>query len=202
MKTDYTDADTKRARQAERSSAGMKTQQLKLPHVASDLPDASLPSDPAQGRMKPIAIALIVIGLVLLVTRGLALPLLIGPGMILLIIASCFFFFGFWQRIYGLIIPACILGGLSMGITFAALTNGVSVMWGLSLGFLGIYGLGSTIFGQRHPWPAIPAVILFAVGLIVAVTNLPAFFGAGLIWAPLLLIGAGLVLGMRRRPVW
>jgi hypothetical protein len=37
------------------------------------------------------------------------------------------------------------------------------------------------------------------VGVIVAVTSLPSFFAAGLVWAPLLLIGAGLYLGFMRK---
>ena len=47
----------------------------------------------------------------------------------------------------------------------------------------------------RSNWPVFVAVPLFAVGVLVAVANLPALFAGSLIWLPLLLIGAGLYLG-------
>ena len=120
-------------------------------------------------------------------------------GMVLLTIASCFLFFSFWKRIYGLMLPGAILAGLSLGVTFADVTGGVSVLWGLALGFLAILFLGRALFNQTNPWPVIPAVILFAVGTIVAASNLPGLFVGGLVWMPLLLVGAGLYLGWGRR---
>ena len=122
-------------------------------------------------------------------------------GLVLLTIGSCFLFFAFWRRIYGLSIPGLILAGLSVGVTFAELTNGVSVLWGLALGFLMIYIFGSALFRVRSPWPVIPSVILFGVGCIVMITQLPAFFAGGLIWLPLLLVGAGLYLGWGRQTI-
>ncbi|NTU86151.1 MAG: hypothetical protein HGA45_43625, partial [Chloroflexales bacterium] len=187
MSESYSEQDTERARTAERSSAGMSTQQLSLPSATGAA--GSLPA--ARGRPNMVGLILVGLGALLLLSRLGAMPLEITGGMVLLTIASVFYFFGFWRHIYGLIIPASILAGLSVGVTFADVTDGVSVLWGLALGFLTIYGLGAAMFGQRSPWPAIPAVILFAVGSIVAVANLPAFLGAGLIWAPLLLIAAG-----------
>jgi hypothetical protein len=195
MSDRYTEQDTERAREAERSSAGMSTQHLSLP---SDGGSASA-APAARDKPNMVGLALVGVGALLLLSRLGAMDLEITAGMVLLMIASVFYFFGFWRHIYGLIIPGSILAGLSVGVTFAAVTNGVSVLWGLSLGFLTIYGLGTAMFGQRSPWPTIPAVILFAVGAIVAVANLPAFFGAGLIWAPLLLIAAGIYLGWVRR---
>lgn len=123
----------------------------------------------------------------------------ITGGLVLLTIASCFLFFAFWQRIYGLLIPGSILAGLSIGVSLATLTNGVSVLWGLALGFLSILVVGRALFNVQSPWPAIPAVILFGVGVIVAFASLPTFFGLSLVWLPLLLIGAGLFLGWGRR---
>jgi uncharacterized membrane protein len=122
----------------------------------------------------------------------------IEGGLILLTIASCFLFFAFWKRIYGLLIPGSILAGLSVGVTFADITNGVSVLWGLALGFLMILFLGRALFNQRSNWPVFPAVPLFAVGVIVAVASLPSILGIGVMWLPLLLIGAGLYLGWGR----
>jgi hypothetical protein len=196
MSEHYTEQDSERARAAERSSAGMATQHLSLP---SDIGPAVTSAPVSAGRPNVIGMLLVGLGALLLMSRLGAAQLEVTGGMVLLTIASVFYFFGFWRHIYGLIIPASILAGLSVGVTFADLTDGVSVLWGLSLGFLTIYALGATLFKQRSTWPTIPAVILFAVGLIVAVSNLPAFFGAAMIWAPLLLIGAGLYLGWMRR---
>jgi uncharacterized membrane protein len=122
-------------------------------------------------------------------------------GLILLTIAAPFFFFGFWRHIYGLIIPASILAGLSLGVTFDQLTGGASVLIGLATGFLLIYALGITIFSQRSIWPVIPAVILLSVGIIIAVSSMPGFMAILMLWAPLALIALGLYLGwMRRQP--
>jgi hypothetical protein len=188
--TDYSDADTERVRRAEESSAGMATQQLTMPATGGTL---------APARPNNLGLVLIGLGVVLLLGRLITLPVDFTAGMVLLTIGSVFYFFGLWKRIYGLIIPASILSGLSVGVTFAAVTNGVSVLWGLALGFLAIYLLGSALFRMRSSWPMIPAMILFGVGVIVAITSLPSFFAAGLVWAPLLLIGAGLYLGFMRK---
>lgn len=197
MSDQYTEQDTERARQAEQSSAGLKTQHLQLPSGAGYGP-AAAPA--AQDRQSILGMLLVGLGAIWLLSRMGGSALEIEGGMVLLTIASVFYFFGFWRRIYGLIIPGSILAGLSVGVTFADLTNGVSVLWGLSLGFLAIYALGSALFKLRSPWPIFPAVILFAVGTIVAVASLPTFFGAAFVWLPLLLIGAGLYLGWMRKP--
>lgn len=196
MSENYNEQDTERARAAERSSAGMATQHLSLP---AESMAAAGTATATGGRPNLAGMLLVGLGALLLLGRLVTLPLEIEAGMILLTIASVFYFFGFWRHIYGLIIPASILAGLSFGVTFADLTNGVSVLWGLALGFMTIYVLGSSMFGMRSSWPTIPAVILFAVGIIVAIGNLGAFFGATMIWAPLLLIGAGIYLGWMRR---
>jgi hypothetical protein len=189
--TDYTDADTERVRQAEGSSAGMATQHLRLPDSGGTLATPVRPNN--------VGLVLIGLGVVLLLSRLITVPVDFTGGMVLLTIGSLFYFFGLWKRIYGLIIPASILSGLSVGVTFADLTNGISVLWGLALGFMAIYLLGNALFRVRSSWPMIPAAILFGVGLIVAVTSLPSFFAAGLVWVPLLLIGAGLYLGFMRK---
>ncbi len=82
-----------------------------------------------------------------------------------------------------------------MGVTFADVTDGASVLWGLALGFLAILFLGRALFNQRSNWPIYPAVPLFAVGVIVLIANLPSLFAGGLVWLPLLLVGTGLYLG-------
>jgi hypothetical protein len=201
MSDQYSEHDTERVRQAERSSAGVETQHLSLPSGGAGYggPAAAASSLPAaSGRPNMLGLGLIGAGALLLLGRLAALQLEIEAGMILLTIASVFFFFGFWRHIYGLVIPGSILAGLSVGVTFADVTNGVSVLWGLALGFLAIYTLGTTMFRMGSQWPIYPAVILFAVGTIVAIASVP-FFNFALIGLPLLLIGAGLYLGWMRR---
>jgi hypothetical protein len=193
MGSHYTEQDTERARQAEQSSAGVSTQQLSYSQSAS----AAVSS--ASSRNNIGALALIGVGVFMLLARVAPLQLEFEGGMILLTIASCFLFFSFWKRVYGLMIPGAILAGLSVGVTFADVTDGVSVLWGLALGFLSIFFLGRALFKQSSAWPVIPAVILFAIGTIVAAANLPGLFIGGLVWMPLLLIGAGLYLGWGRR---
>src|SRR4051794_40020811 len=163
MSSHYTEQDTERARQAEQSSAGMSTQQLAYPPPASAVP--------APRRNNLAALALIAVGVLMLLGRVSPLQFEFEGGMILLTIASCFLFFSFWKRIYGLMIPGAILAGLSVGVTFANVTDGVSGLWALAWGFLPIFSLGRPLFSQRRFCPVTPAVILFAVGTIVAAAN-------------------------------
>lgn len=195
MSNEYTEQDTERVRQAEASSAGKPTQDLGRLPLSSEMATAV----PQRRNNNLIALALIGIGIFMLI--GQLLPSsddLIG-GMVLLTIGSCFLFFALWKRVYGLLIPGCILGGLSVGIPFAEVTDGVSVLWGLALGFLAILFVGRSLFRVSSHWPVYPAIPLFAVGIIVALANVPSFFIGGLIWLPLLLIGAGLYLGWGRQ---
>ena len=195
MQTEYSEQDTERARQAERSSAGVPTQGLgPAPVVGPALASARGVGD----RNNLLGLALIASGALMLFGFMPGSRLEIEGGLILLTIASCFLFFAFWKRIYGLLIPGSILAGLSAGVTFADLTHGVSVLWGLALGFLVILFLGRALFNQRGNWPIYPAVPLFAVGVIVAIANLPSMLAGGVIWLPLLLVGAGLYLGWGR----
>lgn len=202
MYNGYTEEDSERTRAAEHSSAGRDTQRL------APQPSNTTSTPIMHGRNNTAAIALVAVGVFMLLGRTLSGGGLFGiheldsskfiGGMILFTIASCFLFFGFWRRIYGLLIPGCILAGLGIGVPLASLTHGTSVLWGLALGFFAIFALGRALFGMRTSWPMIPAVILFAVGLMTAIANLPTFFAAGLIWLPLLLIAAGLYLGWGR----
>lgn len=208
MQTDYTDDHTAHARELERSSAGYQTQPL------TPLPNMPAPS---AGRLNPLGLALMLLGGCMLVVYLLtslggvsilpALPLPsrgeIQAGLILLTIGSCFMFFAFWQRIYPLIIPGCVLLGLSVGVPLAALTHGASVLWGLAFGFLCVFLLGRTMFrkwGRTLNWPVIPAVVLFAIGMIIVISSAPAFLLGGVALIPLVLIVAGLLLGAARRP--
>lgn len=199
MQTDYTEQDSERARRIEGSSAGMDTQQLSPAH--SPVPvTASAQSGPRDFSRGSNLAALLLLGGGVLLLLGRFMPNSeeMTGGMVLLTIASCFLFFAFWKRLYGLMIPGAILGGLSLGVTFAGVTDGVSVLWGLALGFLSILLLGKALFGVQSNWAIFPAIPLFAVGIIVAVANMPGLFAGGLVWLPLLLIGAGLFLGWGR----
>lgn len=191
------------------SSAGLPT--VRLPEQAAReqpetvrmqgqaAPEQPMPSGWTRTRRSDvIALVLVVIGVLGLFGSFVPGQGELTAGLILLTIASCFLFFAFWKRIYGLLIPGCILSGLSVGVTFAAVSGGISVLWGLALGFLAILLLGRALFDQHSPWPTYPAVALFGVGIVRAVTSLSNVFGIGLIWLPLLLIGAGLYLGWRR----
>src|SRR5262245_24531497 len=195
MPIEYSEQETERVRQAEGTSAGMPTQSLGPAPVVGP---AMAPARGVGDRNNLLALALIAGGALMLFGYLPNSRLEIEGGLILLTIASCFLFFAFWKRIYGLLIPGSILAGLSVGVTFADITNGVSVLWGLALGFLAILFLGRALFNQQSNWPVFPAVPLFAVGVIVAVANLPAMFAGGVMWLPLLLIGAGLYLGWNR----
>lgn len=200
MQTDYTDQDTERARAAEQSSAGLPTTSL------AGLPNPPL-SAPVAGtsltkRNNPIGLALVGLGFLMLLSRFFNLPQLeLEGGFILLTIASCFLFFAFWKRLYGLFIPGAILTGVSLGVTFVDITNGVSMMWGLALAFMSIRTFGRSLFGVNSDWAIFPAVPLFGVGCIIALTSLGPVFGFGVLWLPLLLIAAGLYLGFVRKTV-
>lgn len=186
----YTDEDTARARQQGFSSAGMPT------HPLDQSPPPAVQR--AERRNDLLALALIAVGIVALLGRFVPASEDLTGGLVVFTIGSCFLFFAFWNRLYGLLIPGCILGGLGLGIPLAEITDGVSVLWGLALGFFAILFLGRAVLHVRHTWPVYPAVILFALGVMVAMSNLPAFFSVGLIWLPVLLIGAGIYLGWRR----
>jgi hypothetical protein len=195
----YTDEDTARARQAQAaqvaggpSSAGLPTQQLFEPPANNSIS--------ASDRRRDIgALVLIAIGVVAMLGQFVPASEDLMGGFVLLTIASVFLFFSFWQRTYGLLIPGCILAGLALGVPLATLTDGVSVLWGLALGFAAILLVGRALFRVQSPWPIFPAVILFGLGIVVAISNMPAVFAGSFIWLPILLILAGLYLGFARK---
>ena len=200
------DGSTQGSEHVERieSSEGLDTQRL------ADPLQGSVEQSPVHGLNPLVAgsqhrngniAALLLIGLGLLVWLGGIMPDpgAITGGMVLFTIASCFLFFALWRRIYALVIPGSILAGLSIGVPFAELTNGISVVWGLALGFLGILFAGRVLFNVRSPWPVFPAVPLFAVGVIIAIANLGSFLSAGALWLPLLLMAVGVYIGWGRR---
>lgn len=206
MQTQYSEQDTERARAAERSSAGRATQQL------AGASGYSLSAAPAQRRSRGAAVALIILGALLMLGRGTGMlsdgmqPLLdaagidLTAGLFFLTVASCFLFFAFWKRVYGLMIPGCIIAGFAAGVTFVGMLGGAPFFWGLALGFLAIFVLGRRLFNRRSSWPLIPGVILLAFGALIAASSLPGLAAGSMLIVPLLLIAAGLYLGFGRRP--
>jgi len=176
------------------SSMGWPTQHLPAYSDAN-----TMPAPYARGRNNIIALALIAIGALMFLGRFLPNQGEITGGLVLLTISSGFLFFAFARRLYPLLIPGCILAGLGLGVPLAGLTSGVSVVWGLALGFLSILLIGRSLFNVRSPWPLFPAVPLFCVGVIIAIATLPTFLAGSVMWLPLLLIVAGLYLGWGRR---
>lgn len=192
MHTRVEEQDPEAAWRSDSTSAGLQTQRLSPPTVGGDA------GRPVSSRNNLIGLALIVLGLLLPIGRLLPDPGALTAGMILFTIASLFLFVAFWRRIYAMLIPGSLLVGLSFGVPLADLTSGISVLWGLAAGFLGILFLGQMLFNRRSRWPVIPAIPLFLVGVIVAIAQLPTFLAGSLMVFPLLLIGAGLFLGARR----
>jgi hypothetical protein len=197
MNERYTEQDSERVRMIEHSSSGKATEHLNLPPTYEP-PMVSPPIQQPTNTNNLLALGLLVVGVIMLLGQVLPEREDMTGGMVLLTISSVFLFFAFWKRIYGLLIPGAILAGLSLGVSFASVTDGVSVLWGLATGFASIFFLGKTLFRVKSGWPLIPAAILFGVGFIVLVSNAPTFLIGGLIWVPLALIAAGLFLGFRK----
>jgi hypothetical protein len=187
----YSEQDTERARQQERAA--------NVPAPAPNYGAPAMPMFTPRDRNNRLALGLIAVGGLIFAGRLFGGMEEFTAGLILLTIASCFLFFAFSKRIFGLAIPGSILSGLAVGVPFAELTNGLSVVWGLALGFFAIAFLGRTMFRVRSTWAMIPAVILFGVGTIILLSSLPAIFGLGFVWLPLLLVGAGLYLGWGKK---
>lgn len=98
----------------------------------------------------------------------------------------------FNRRAYGLLIPGCILLGLSLGdLTQGTLFQlGDTDSIGLGLGFIAIYAIDSLYRGNSHWWPLIPGVILVVTGAAEGSQQIQDTLAVG--W-PVLLILLGLV---------
>lgn len=200
MRHEYNEQDTERVRQAERSSAGQETQQLRMPDAISVAPDVGA------GQRGRSGLALLLIGLgVVLGARQLGLVDLPNPlaaldmgsdeiqgALFFLTIASAFLFFAFWKRIYGLLIPGCIIAGFAAGVALSGFADGAGFFLGLGSGFLAIMVLGRQLMGVNSDWAIFPAVALLGFSLVIAASV------GGLFWLPFVIIGLGLYLGMRR----
>lgn len=91
----------------------------------------------------------------------------IGNEVVMLIIGTAFLVAYFYQKAYGLLIPAGILLGLGVGELlqgrFWWANDGTQL--GLGMGFLSIYLIAKIYERESHWWPLIPGVILVLVGL-------------------------------------
>lgn len=90
-------------------------------------------------------------------------------GALLLTLAAGFLVAAVRQRTFAFCIPACILGGLSVGLPVVALLGPVPLIWSLAAGFVAPFFLGRALFNQREPWPLFPAGACFAAGLFLLV---------------------------------
>jgi hypothetical protein len=117
----------------------------------------------------------------------------LGDAVVLFLIGGVFVFFYFARRIYGLLIPGCILLGLGLGRVGEVGGFGRYDLEpvGLGVGFLSIYLIDSIYRGRTHWWPLIPGLILTLGGIARLSGDAQRLVAVG--W-PILLILAGLVL--------
>ena len=124
----------------------------------------------------------------------------VGTEVVMLIIGSAFLVGYFYQKAYGLLIPAGILLGLWLGDVlqgnFWWANEGTQL--GLGIGFLSIYLIARIYQGQSHWWPLIPGIILVIIGVPKS-TRIFSFLIDN--W-PLILVAIGLLVlvGAFRRP--
>lgn len=108
----------------------------------------------------------------ILIAIGLGLYLIdrvegIGEEAVLLIIGSAFLIAYFVRRNYGLLIPGCILLGLSLGSVGenSFLAFGESHLLGLGFGFIAIFVIARLHEGKSHWWPLIPGAVMLIVAI-------------------------------------
>ena len=131
---------------------------------------------------------LIALGLVLLLMQFFR----FGPGHFLFLLGLVFLIPYLYTRAYGLLIPACILAGLGLGLVFEVpeQTN-ITVPIGLGLGFIAIFIVQLVFAGRSHWWPLVPGVLLVLAGAVEGVPQGRALLEKG--W-PLALILIGLLI--------
>ncbi|KQC05927.1 MAG: hypothetical protein APR54_01945 [Candidatus Cloacimonas sp. SDB] len=88
------------------------------------------------------------------------------PDSFLLLIGGLFLAAYFYQNAYGLLIPACLMLGISLSSGYSALPGfSRSGPWGLGFGFIAIFIIDFLYRGKSHWWPLIPGVILVLTSL-------------------------------------
>lgn len=114
-------------------------------------------------------------------------------GEIWMVVIGGMFVAGYFYRsAYGLLIPGCILLGLSLGdIGSRSLSNlGDFDSIGLGLGFIAIFAIDALYRGRTRWWPLVPGVILVVTGLAQGNQQIQDMLAVG--W-PAILILLGLV---------
>ncbi|MFQ5350092.1 MAG: hypothetical protein ACE5EG_06600 [Thermoanaerobaculia bacterium] len=124
----------------------------------------------------------------------------VGTEVVMLIIGSAFLVGYFYQKAYGLLIPAGILLGLYLGEVLRGnfWWANEGTLLGLGIGFLSIYVIARIYQGQSHWWPLIPGIILVLIG----VPKSARIFRFLIDNWPLILVAIGLLVlvGAFRRP--
>ena len=146
----------------------------------------------------------VVAGLVLIVV-GLGLFFVqrwggIGQSAIFLVIGAAFLAAYLYNRVYGFLIPACILLGLGVGSVIGegtAFDFGDPERLGLGGGFIAIYVIALVYERRSHWWPLIP-------GAALILTARPDFQDFLREFWPLILVAVGVLIllggfGRRRR---
>lgn len=89
------------------------------------------------------------------------------PSSFLLLIGGLFLAAYFYNKSYGMLIPGCLLLGITLssgGVGYHQ-TFSNSTSWGLGIGFFAIYLIDLIYQGKTHWWPLIPGTILFFTGI-------------------------------------
>lgn len=144
---------------------------------------------PREKHASATGFALLALGALLLLVQ------LTGHGVLVLpLLVLLFLGLGAWQREAGWLIPAGILGGVSLG----ALLPGHLFLLGFALGWFSIPLLTRFLSGETHWWAVVPGSVMALAGLSsfgwpLAETLLR---GLSLLW-PLALVAVGGYLVLR-----
>jgi hypothetical protein len=137
----------------------------------------------------------------------------LGDAAVLFFIGGVFIVIYLYRRVYGFLIPGCILLGLGLGSLgqqtlllndFGGRGLGGLETLGLGVGFVAIYAIDRAYRGATHPWPLIPGGVLILIGLAQASSDLQHLVAVA--W-PLILVLVGLLIvtgafgGTNRRQV-
>ncbi len=131
--------------------------------------------------------------LLMQITRG------FGEAVILLVIGGLLIAAYFYRRLYGFLVPGCILVGIGLGnvgeVTLSSIrtfSESGFTQIGLGIGFIGIYVIDLIYRGSTHLWSLGPGGVLLVSGVAsLAGTGFRTIFTVG--W-PLILVLVGLLL--------
>lgn len=119
-----------------------------------------------------------------------------GPALFLTVLGLVFLIPYVFTRSYGLLIPACILTGIGIGLAFdrPPLHSAITMPIGLGLGFIAIFVIHLFVARQLQWWSLIPGGILVLIGITEGVPQLQVLIEKG--WPLILvLIGLGILAG-------